>query len=107
MKRILLALATCIPLGGCFGSGDTPDISTGPDAFAIWNTVRQATQAYCRFDPDFQTVSEFIAQGGQFQIPDVIGRSICNAVSKPMLKSKAGVVITPTVNGVAIRGRRV
>jgi len=106
MKRTLLALATCIPLMGCLSSSET-----GPkpiDITAVINGAQAQAQAFCRFVPDAATILDLMASGNvALQTPLAIAQAICNAISKPTLKSKAGVVLTPTVNGVAIRGRRV
>jgi hypothetical protein len=105
MKRTFLALAICLPLGGCLTASEG-----GPqpvDITAVINGAQSQAQAFCRFVPDAGTILDLMASNTALQTPRAIAQAVCNAISKPMLRSKAGVVLTPTVNGVAIRGRRV
>src|SRR5215207_6626735 len=107
MKRTVLAVVACLPLSGCL----TASSDTGPqpvDITAVINGAQAQASAFCRFVPDAATILDLMASGNAaLQTPLAIAQAICNAISKPMLKSKAGVPLTPTVHGVAIRGRRV
>jgi hypothetical protein len=107
MKRTFLALATCFPLAGCFQTSS----DSGPqptDITAVINGAQAQAQAFCRFVPDAATILDLMASGNSaLQTPLSIAQAICNAISRPALKNKAGAVLTPSINGIAIRGRRV
>jgi hypothetical protein len=109
MRKLLLASALALPLGGCFQTvAEVPPVS--PVVSAIVSVVPEQVQNYaveaCGYLPTAQTVADLLAVWTGVQVPDVarqIASEICIAVTapKPATRRARSVVV---LHGVPVVG---
>lgn len=108
MRKLLLASAVILPLGGCQTETVAPAVS--PIVGAIVSVAPEKVQEYavaaCGFLPTAQTVANLVAVWTGAQVPDMarqIAAEICVAVTAPKSQLRRS-SSRPVLHGVPLAG---